>query len=141
MVEIRIRYEGALRCRAQHAPSSNELVTDAPVDNQGRGESFSPTDLVATALGTCMLTIMGIRAQEHGWSLEGATVVVRKHMAADLPRRIGRLDVKVEVPGSFDAEARRVLEQAARTCPVALSIHPQIEVVLELAWLAAGVHG
>ena len=95
-----------LRCTAQHVQSAGEIVTDAPLDNQGRGESFSPTDLVATALGTCMLTIMGIRAQQHGWSLEGATVRVIKGMAADLPRRIGRLDVKIEVPGSFDAEAR-----------------------------------
>ena len=141
MVEIRIRYEGALRCTAQHVQSSGEIVTDAPLDNQGRGESFSPTDLVATALGTCMLTIMGIRAQQHGWSLEGATVRVIKGMAADLPRRIGRLDVKIEVPGSFDAEARGILEQAARTCPVALSIHPSIEVVLELVWQGSPVPG
>jgi putative redox protein len=141
MVEIRIRYEGALRCAAQHVPSANELVTDAPLDNRGRGESFSPTDLVATALGTCMLTIMGIRAQQHGWSLEGATVLVRKGMAADLPRRIGRLDVKIEVPGSFDAEARRELEQAASTCPVALSIHPSIQVVLDFEWRDSAVPG
>ena len=140
MVEIRIRFEGALRCTAEHVPSASEIVTDAPVDNHGRGESFSPTDLVATALGTCMLTIMGIRAQQHGGSLEGATVRVSKGMAPDPPRRIGRLDVKIVVPGSFDAEARRELEQAARTCPVALSIQPSIEVALELTWLGAAMH-
>ena len=137
MVEIRIRYDGQLRCSARHGPSGRGVVTDAPVDNQGRGESFSPTDLVATALGTCMMTIMGIRAQEKGWSLEGSTVTVRKGMVADPKRRIASLEVKIEVAGSFDTEARAELEEAARTCPVALSISPNIQVPLDFVWGAA----
>jgi len=87
MVQIEIAYLGQLRCSAKHGPSATQLVTDAPVDNQGRGESFSPTDLVATALGTCMLTLMGIRAQERSWALDGTQVSVKKHMQPS-PRRI-----------------------------------------------------
>jgi len=137
MVEIEIQYEGGLRCRAVHGPSRVELRSDAPLDNQGRGESFSPTDLVATALGTCMATCMGMVARRNGWAIEGTRVHVKKGMVADPKRRIGRLDVRIEVPGEHDPAARATLEETARTCPVALSIHPGIEAQIEFVWSRA----
>ena len=133
MVTIDIVYEGALRCRATHEPSATQLFTDPPVDNQGQGESFSPTDLCATALGTCMLSIMGIVAKKNDWDLVGTSVQVRKHMQAD-PRRISKLEVAIRVPKDFGESVRQALEQAARSCPVAHSIHPDIEVPLTFAW-------
>lgn len=137
MVQIDIVYEGDLRCRARHGPSKTELVTDPPVDNQGRGESFSPTDLVATALGTCMLSIMGIVARRHGWDLSGASVRVEKSMIADPDRRIGRLDVVIRVPDrsrSLDDKARAALERAALTCPVHKSLSPAVEIPVRFEW-------
>ncbi len=134
MVSIHIEYQGGLRCEATHGPSGRALPTDAPVDNHGRGESFSPTDLVATALGSCMLTIMGIQAAKHGWDLDGTTVDVTKRMVATPRRRIGALEVTVHVRGAHDDEARRVLTEAARSCPVFESIHPDIEVPVTFRW-------
>ena len=134
MVRIDIRYEGGLRCHAVHGPSGQELSTDAPLDNRGRGESFSPTDLVATALGTCMATIMGIVADAHGWNIDGARMSVHKEMTSEGPRRIRRLDVIIEGPGGLDQTARKTLEHAANTCPVRLSILPAIEVPVEFRW-------
>ena len=131
MVNIDIRYEGGLRCHAVHGPSGCEVSTDAPVDNQGRGESFSPSDLVATALGTCMATIMGIVADRHGWNIDGTRMSVAKEMTSDGPRRIRRLGVVIEVPAGLDEAARRVLEDAAHSCPVRLSILPAIDVPVE----------
>lgn len=127
MVEINIAYEGGLRCRAQHGPSDTELVTDAPVDNHGKGESFSPTDLVATALGTCVATIMGILAERHDIDLTGMQITVEKEMVAEPVRRIGRLPVTVRVPGQVSDADRKRLENGARTCPVHKSIHPDID--------------
>ena len=138
MVDIYVRYEGELRCAARHGPSSSLLTTDAPVDNYGRGQAFSPTDLVATALGTCMLTVMGILARKRGWDIAGIDMHVKKQMSAELPRRIVRLSVTAKVPGAvsaaLDAEARAALEHAAETCPVRLSIHEQIDVPLVFDW-------
>ncbi len=134
MVEIRITYDGDLRCSATHGPSGATLLTDAPVDNHGRGESYSPTDLVATALGTCMLTIMGIQAQKHAWDLEGAEVKVTKHMVADPARRIGRLEVEIHVPGAFDEKARTILERAALTCPVHRTLGDSVELPVRFTW-------
>ena len=138
MVDIYIRYDGQLRCSAQHGPSSTQLSTDAPVDNQGKGESFSPTDLCATALGTCMITTMGILAKKKGWSLDGIELHVQKEMTKQPPRRIERLPVRFSVPASvaraLDPEQKRELERAAQTCPVALSLHPSVEVVLSFDW-------
>lgn len=134
MVHIEVRYEGGLRCHAVHGPSGRELATDAPVDNHGRGESFSPTDLVATALATCMATIMGIVADRHGWNIDGLTMAVDKEMTGEGPRRIHRLAVAVEGPSGLEEDARRALEQAAHTCPVRLSILPAIEVPVEFRW-------
>lgn len=134
MVQIQIRYEGDLRCTAVHGPSGARLSTDAPVDNQGRGESFSPTDLCATALGTCMLTIMGIVAKRHGWDLVGATATVEKGMVADPVRRIGKLALRIRVPADLDAQARETLEKAAFTCPVHKSLNPAIEIPVSFEW-------
>src|SRR5690348_3988504 len=98
MVEITATYEGQLHCNAKHGPSGSTLSTDAPKDNMGKGESFSPTDLVATALGTCMLTTMGIVAQRHNLDMTGATVRVEKHMTTSGPRKIARLPVEIRIP-------------------------------------------
>ena len=134
MVKIEIAYQGQLRCEAIHGPSGTRLSTDVPKDNHGKGESFSPTDLVATALGTCMLTVMGIVAQRHNISLVGTTVTVVKDMAAAPVRRIGRLTVDIRVPGPLDEEQRKLLENAARTCPVHKSLHPDIEIPVVFHW-------
>jgi putative redox protein len=134
MVKIDVTYEGELHCSAVHGPSGRTLETDAPVDNHGRGESFSPTDLVATALGTCMATIMGIVADRNGWNIAGTSMHITKEMTAEGPRRIRRLGVVVDSPATLDGEARRTLEEAAHTCPVRLSILPAIDVPVEFRW-------
>ena len=134
MVTIDISYQGGLRCSATHLPSGNTLMTDAPVDNNGRGEAFSPTDLVATALGTCMATIMGIVAERKGIALDGMDIQVRKVMSADTPRRISRLEMDLKMPISANHPERKLLEGAALGCPVHQSIHPEIEVVMNWMW-------
>lgn len=137
MVTISVVYPGELRTEATHGPSQSTLVTDAPVDNQGKGASFSPTDLVATALATCMLTTMGIVAKRHGWVLDGATCTVEKHMVADPERRIGRLPVTIRVPREFGEKERTILERTALTCPVHKSLHPKVEIPVTFQWGAA----
>jgi len=134
MVKITATYTGDLRCRAVHGPSGTELVTDPPVDNQGRGESFSPTDLVATALGTCMLTTMALVAERHGWPLKGARAEVEKIMVADPVRRIGKLVVVLAIPGQHEKQAREALERAALTCPVHKSLRPEVEIPVRFEW-------
>ena len=134
MVTIQTRYQGDLRTQATHGPSKTALVTDAPVDNQGKGESFSPTDLVATALGTCMLTTMGIVAKRHGWALDGATATVEKHMVADPDRRIGKLSVAIRMPAGFGEKERAIRERTAFTCPVHRSLHPNVEIPVTFNW-------
>jgi putative redox protein len=134
MVEIQLDYEGDLHCNALHVPSGTRLSTDAPVDNNGRGESFSPTDLVATALGACMATVMGIVARRKEIAIEGLKVNVRKFMSEDQPRRIVRLEVDLDMPLSADHPERKVFEGAARGCPVHHSLHPEIEVVMKWTW-------
>jgi putative redox protein len=133
MVEISASYEGDLCCTAVHGPSSATLHTDAPTDNEGLGRYFSPTDLVATALATCILTTMGIVARRRGIELKGATARVEKHMNAS-PRRIGRLPVQLTVPGSFPDEHKQLLENAANTCPVHKSLHPDIDATITFVW-------
>lgn len=133
-VEITVTYQGGLRCEARHGPSGRTLHTDAPVDNQGKGESFSPTDLVATALGTCMLTIMGIVAERHGIPLAGARVRVEKHMVADPARRIGRLPVTIRVPGRLDDKQKKLLMNAAETCPVHKTLGANVEMPIAWEW-------
>ncbi len=134
MVEIKIDYEGELHCNATHQPSGKQLVTDAPLDNNGRGEAFSPTDLVATAVGTCMATLVGIVARRKDLALAGMTVTVRKFMSEDLPRRISRLEVDLNLPLPASHPERQVIERAALSCPVYHSIHPDIEVVTSWQW-------
>src|SRR5687767_1686750 len=118
MVRIEVEYLGDLRCKAVHGPSGTELLTDAPVDNHGRGESFSPTDLVATALATCVMTTMGIVAARHGWDLAGSSATIEKGMVSTPARRIGRLELVVRLPAALDERARATLEHTARNCPV-----------------------
>ncbi|MFM2080234.1 MAG: hypothetical protein RLZZ219_916 [Cyanobacteriota bacterium] len=130
MTRIDSHYRGALRCSSSHAPSASVLETDAPTDNQGKGERFSPTDLVATALSTCMLTIMGIVADRHGWDLEGCSARVEKTMSSEPPRRIAALTVWVELPAGLDERQRAVLQRAAETCPVKVSLEGSIPMSL-----------
>jgi len=132
-VEITAVYQGELHCQATHGPSGNRLSTDAPLDNGGRGEAFSPTDLVATALSTCVLTILGLVAQRHELDLTGTTVHVTKEMVQSPVRRIGRLAVMVTYPASatIDEEMSKRLESAARQCPVHQSLHPDIDAPIE----------
>lgn len=134
MVAIQVEYQGELHCRAVHGPSRAELNTDAPVDNQGRGESFSPTDLVATALGTCMLTVMGILARTLNLDITGATATVEKQMTSTAPRRIQSLTVRIHVPHALSPEDQQKLERAAHTCPVHKSLHPDIDTPIEFTW-------
>ena len=134
MVAVEIEYQGDLRCEAAHEPSGTRLNTDAPKDNMGKGESFSPTDLVAVALGTCMLTIMGIAARSMKIDLKGARVSVQKEMAAAPPRRIGKLAVQINVPAKLTDDQKRRLEQAAWTCPVHKSLHPDVQIPVEFSW-------
>lgn len=135
MVEIKIDYEGQLHCSALHVPSGNTLVTDAPVDNNGRGEAFSPTDLVATALGACMATVMGIVAQRKEIDLAGMKITVQKHMSTDTPRRIVALPVVIEMPIPDYHPSLPLLQAAIHGCPVHNSIHPDIKV--DITWTFA----
>ena len=134
MVEIDIVYNGELRCLATHQPSGTVLTTDAPKDNHGKGESFSPTDLVATALGTCILTMMGIAAQSMQIDLSGTKVVVRKEMVAKPLRRIRTLAVTIDVPLSLNEAQRQKLIDAAMTCPVHKSMHPDVQMPIDFRW-------
>ncbi|HCN31071.1 MAG TPA: osmotically inducible protein OsmC [Verrucomicrobiales bacterium] len=133
-ITIRIDYQGELRCEATHGPSGNHFHTDAPVDNNGKGQSFSPTDLVATALATCMATVIGIKARQKGYDLAGMKVSVEKHMSADSPRRITRLPVTIEIPLPPDHPDRRLLEATALGCPVHHSVHPEIDKPVTFVW-------
>ena len=134
MVTIQLEYEGDLHSKAVHGPSGTELNTDAPTDNQGRGESFSPTDLTATSLGSCILTTMGILARRLNLDMAGATAVVEKEMTSEGPRKIRRLTVRVKMPKALSADDQLKLERAAQTCPVARSLHPDVEQVVEFSW-------
>lgn len=133
-VEIDMTYEGNLRCVATHGPSRSVLETDAPRDNCGKGERFSPTDLVATALATCIATTVGILAQRNNWNLQGMRVHVTKEMSAEGPRRIVRLPVEIWMPPVSDAAAREQIETTARTCPVYKSLAPEIETPCTIHW-------
>jgi putative redox protein len=133
-VEIDLVYQGGLHCTATHGPSKQNLSTDAPVDNGGKGAAFSPTDLVATALGACMATIMGLVAQRNGISLDGMRIKVIKEMVADPVRRIGALTVRMTMPPGLAASDRSKLELAAKTCPVKQSLHPEVKLNLDFAY-------
>jgi putative redox protein len=134
MVKIEIEYTGSLRSEAVHAQSGTRLETDAPLDNGGKGESFSPTDLVATALGTCMTTTMDIYAKRNGFSIGGAKAIVLKHMASEPVRRIGKLEVVIEVPLPANHPQRATLEKVAVNCPVQKSLSPDLEIPVSFRW-------
>lgn len=134
MVQIDIVYQGGLRCEAVHGPSGTRLVTDAPVDNHGKGESFSPTDLVATALGVCIPTIMGIVAEREQINLAGMRVNVQKEMSAEPPRRISRLAVRILMPQGLTETQKTKLERAALTCPVHQTLHGNVEIPIEFVY-------
>lgn len=130
----KVTYNGNLRTTCVHIRSGNEYITDAPIDNNGKGEAFSPTDTVATGLANCMLTTMGIKAGNLEVNLDGSTAEVTKHMAAD-PRRIIKIEVKLELPKEVSEKHRKILENTARTCPVDYSLHPDIERVIDFHWV------
>ncbi len=126
METIRLNYSGQLRVVAEHVKSGISTHTDAPTDNQGKGESFSPTDLLCTALGTCMLTIMGISANTHNFNIDGTKVRITKIMKSD-PRRVGEIIVEFDMPAiSYSDKQKEILRLAAENCPVAKSLHPEL---------------
>lgn len=127
-------YTGELRTQATHLASQNTIITDAPIDNNGKGEAFSPTDLLAASLGSCMLTIMGIAANTHGFSIDGTKISVNKIMVAN-PRRIGEIVVDFTFPlNSYNEKEKLLIEKAAATCPVALSLHPDLIQTINFNW-------
>jgi putative redox protein len=129
-----ILYEGNLRTRCTHLQSGTEILTDAPRDNQGNGEAFSPTDLVATALATCIVTTMAIKCRQMNISIDGAKADVTKVMAAD-PRRIARIEVTLHMPaGGYTDKDKKILEHIANTCPVSLSLHPDLVQAVSFMW-------
>ncbi len=122
----KVVYLGGLRTESEHLQSGSKMITDAPVDNHGKGEAFSPTDTVANALATCMLTVMGIKANDLGVEITGATAEVTKTMVS-APRRISKIEVNIFMPSSYGERMNEILENTARTCPVLQSLHPDIE--------------
>lgn len=130
-----VNYLGGLRAEAKHLQSGTIITTDAPRDNHGKGEAFSPTDLVATALASCILTTIGIKAMQDGMTpIDGASAEVTKVMYAD-PRRIGEVHISIVFPKrEFSEKERKMYENIAHTCPIARSLHPDLKQVLELIW-------
>ena len=129
-VTVDVVYEGDLGCVLTHGPSGDRMRTDAPIDNRGRGAHFSPTDLVGAAMGSCMLTVMGIVARDRGWDMKGATAKVVKEMGAEPRRHIARLTVDITLPAALDEKARSILERTALTCPVHASLGDLTKAVL-----------
>jgi len=135
MVKMKIVYEGQLRCTLTHEQSGSVISTDAPKDNHGRGEAFSPTDLVAAALGSCMLTVMGIMAAKHNIDLQGTSVDVSKEMVATPLRRIGTIGVVFHMAPGIPQDKRSMLEAAAHSCPVHKSLHPDVNTPIQFIYL------
>lgn len=129
----KVEYKGQLRTTCTHLKSGDQFTTDAPVDNHGLGQAFSPTDTVATGLASCMLTMMGIRFGERQGELQGSYGEVTKHMAAD-PRRISRIEIDLYLPSGLSEKDRKVLEKTAYTCPVWFSLHENIEKEIRFFW-------
>ena len=131
----KVTYKGGLRTEAVHLKSGNTIITDAPVDNHGNGEAFSPTDLTVTSLGSCILTIMGIAASRKDIDINGATADIKKIMASD-PRRIARIEINITMPANnYSDKDKKLLEKAAHHCPVGLSLHDNTEEVVSITWL------
>ncbi len=135
MTKMLTKYVGNLRNEVTHLQSGTTILTDAPLDNHGKGESFSPTDLLASSLGCCMLTIMGISAQSYGFTLEGTTVETEKIMGTD-PRRVVEIKIDFHFPdgSNFTPQQKRIIESAAKTCPVANSLHPDLKKTINFNW-------
>ena len=133
MSTSKVTYLGNLRTECEHLRSGSTYITDAPLDNNGKGEAFSPTDTVATGLANCMLTMMGIKAREMEVNLEGSVATVTKIMASN-PRRISRIEVVLNLPDPITEKNKTILERTANTCPVHQSLHPDIEKVVDFVW-------
>jgi uncharacterized OsmC-like protein len=133
MSEMKIEYQGEKRCEIVHKASNAKLYTDAPVDNFGKGESFSPTDLMSSSLGACMLTIMGIQLESLGVNLKGSSCNLKKHMLGN-PRRVGKIEIDLQMCAGIDKQFRPKVEEIARTCPVQFSINPAIDVALKITY-------
>lgn len=130
----KVIYNGDLRTTATHIKSGQTIITDAPVDNQGKGEAFSPTDLLSTSLASCLITVMGIMCQSHGINIDGAEVEVVKIMSAN-PRKVSQIDITIKMPNiSYSAKDKKMLIHTAKTCPVSLSLHPDIDQNLKFIW-------
>ena len=127
MTKMRTQYLGNLRTEIEHIQSGNKIITDAPLGNNGKGEYFSPTDMFSSSLGSCMLTIIGIAANTHGFSIDGTTLEIEKIMAAN-PRRVAEIKIDVHFPkdANYTDKQKRIIEAAAKTCPVANSLHPDV---------------
>ena len=135
MATSKVTYTGGLRTISVHLKSGNEIITDAPTDNKGKGEAFSPTDLLATSLANCMLTVVGIAAQEHGFNIDGATAEVTKIMAEN-PRRVSEIVVDFNFPkNDYSDKTKKMIERAANTCPVHQSLHPTIKKTISFDFL------
>lgn len=127
MITIKAKYLGELRNEAQHVRSGNQLITDAPVDNLGKGEAFSPTDLLATALGTCMMTIIAQAADAHGFNVTGTNIEITKIMTAS-PRKVGEVVIDLYFPDfDYSDKHKKLIDAAIKSCPVALSLHPDLK--------------
>lgn len=135
MVEMHLEYTGDLRTVITHGPSGTVIQTDAPTDNRGKGESFSPTDLCGAALASCILTTISIKGLNRGWDLEGATAKIQKIMSADLPRRISQLNLEIQIPDRFSENEKQEMRHIADTCPVNQSLNPDIQIELTIVWV------
>ena len=134
MITSETKYTGGLRTISIHKLSGKEIITDAPPDNEGKGEAFSPTDLMANSLTCCMLTIMGIAARNHGFDMDGTTAETEKIMASD-PRRVKEIRIRLTFPhDNYNEKEKRIIEHISRTCPVALSLHPELVQNVEIRY-------
>jgi uncharacterized OsmC-like protein len=133
MATIETTYLGELRTEPVHVQSGTHIITDAPLDNQGKGEAFSPTDLLAASLGSCMLTIMGIAARTHQIDIDGTKCSITKIMAAN-PRRVAEIVIDLKLPNTYNDKEKAILEHAALTCPVYLSLHPDLKKTVSFEW-------
>lgn len=134
MVKLVVNYLGELHCKATHESSGSQIETDAPTDIGGRGSLFSPTDLLACSLATCIATTMGLYAKRKNWDLSGMQLITEKIMVDNPTRRIGRIEINIQIPQDFSIENQQILEKIAQTCPVHKSLHPDVEVVMNFQW-------